>query len=46
MKGVFNRDEEVRDGTAFTGVFEKKKLGRVLKAREAETAPPLAIAAE
>jgi cytosine/adenosine deaminase-related metal-dependent hydrolase len=45
VKGVFIRGEEVWDGAAFTGVFEKKKLGRVLLAREAEAAP-LAMAAE
>ncbi|MDZ7629529.1 MAG: amidohydrolase family protein [Parvularculaceae bacterium] len=41
VRAVFIRGEEVWDGAAFTGVFEKKKLGRVLLARESETAAPL-----
>jgi N-acyl-D-aspartate/D-glutamate deacylase len=41
---VFIRGEEVWNGAAFTEVFEKKKLGRVLLAREG--APPQALAAE
>jgi N-acyl-D-aspartate/D-glutamate deacylase len=45
VRSVLIRGEEVWDGEAFTGVFEKKKLGRVLLAREAEAAP-LAMAAE
>jgi N-acyl-D-aspartate/D-glutamate deacylase len=45
VRGVFIRGEEVFDGAAFSSVFEKKKLGRVLLAREAETAPR-ALAAE
>jgi cytosine/adenosine deaminase-related metal-dependent hydrolase len=45
VRGVFIRGEEVFDGAAFSSVFEKKKLGRVLLAREAETAPT-ALAAE
>ena len=44
VKGVFIRGQEVFDGEGFTPVFEKKKLGRVLKAREAET-PSMARAA-
>ncbi len=44
VRAVFIRGEEVFDGAGFTPVFEKKKLGRVLKAREAET-PSMARAA-
>ncbi len=46
VKGVFIRGEEVWDGAAFTPVFERKKLGRVLLAREAAAEAPLAMAAE
>ena len=45
VKRVFIRGEEVFDGAAFTPAFEKKKLGRVQLAREAEEAP-MAMAAE
>ncbi len=45
VKRVFIRGDEVFDGAAFTPLFEKKKLGRVLLAREAEEAP-MAMAAE
>lgn len=45
VRGVFIRGEEVWDGAAFMPAFERKKLGRVLKARQAETAP-MAMAAE
>ncbi len=46
VKGVFIRGEEVFDGAAFTPAFERKKLGRVLRAREAAAEAPLAMAAE
>ena len=46
VRGVFIRGEEVWDGKAFTPVFENKKLGRVLLARDTEAATPLAMAAE
>lgn len=46
VKAVFICGEQVFDGAAFTPVFEKKKLGRVLRAKEAETVAPMALAAE
>ena len=45
VAGVFIRGEEVWDGCAFTPVFEKKKLGRVLLARGLDERPS-AMAAE
>lgn len=45
VKGVFIRGEEVWDGRGFTSVFEARKLGRVLRARDAEAAAPMALAA-
>ncbi len=46
VKGVFIRGEEVWDGKDFTPAFERKKLGRVLLAKDAEVAAPMAMAAE
>ena len=37
VRGVFIRGEEAFDGEDFTPIFEKKKLGRVLTARDALT---------
>jgi N-acyl-D-aspartate/D-glutamate deacylase len=46
VRAVFIRGEEAWDGAAFTPAFERKKMGRVLKAKDAELAAPMAMAAE
>jgi N-acyl-D-aspartate/D-glutamate deacylase len=46
VKSVIIRGEEVWDGKAFTPAFERKKLGRVLRAKDAEALAPMAMAAE
>lgn len=46
VKNVFIRGEDVWTGEDFAPAFERKKLGRVLRAKDAEAATPLAMAAE
>lgn len=46
VRKVFIRGEEAWTGEDFAPAFERKKLGRVLRAREVGAAPPLAMAAE
>jgi N-acyl-D-aspartate/D-glutamate deacylase len=46
VRAVFIRGEEVFNGAGFTPVFEKKKLGRVLRAAGAPEQTALRVAAE